>query len=50
MIRFVMICDSVDQMKSDVSYLNSNINVYNDKGESLVFKFDEERLSKEFII
>lgn len=50
MIRFVMICDSIDQMKSDINYLNSNINVYNDKGKSMVLKFDEERLSKEFIV
>lgn len=50
MIRFVMVCDSIDQMKSDINYLNSNINVYNDKGESMIFKFDEERLSKEFIV
>lgn len=50
MIRFVMICDSIDDLKRDIEYLNSHIQVLNKTGESMVLKFDQERLNNEFTI
>jgi hypothetical protein len=44
MIRFVMICDSREQMIRDVDYLNSHITVLNDKGEDMVIRLDPKRL------
>ncbi|MDO5018424.1 MAG: ATP-grasp domain-containing protein [Lagierella massiliensis] len=50
MIRFVLVCDSIEQMKSDISFINSNINVLNTRKENLVIKFNQERLNDEFKI
>lgn len=44
MIRFVMICDSREQMAKNVKYLNENITVVDDKGENMVIKIDPERI------
>lgn len=44
MIRFVMICESREQMAKDVKYLNDSITVLNDKGENMVIKMDPERI------
>lgn len=44
MIRFVMICDSREQMIQDVKYLNEHISVLNEKGEDMVIKFVPEIL------
>ncbi|MBQ8921268.1 MAG: ATP-grasp domain-containing protein [Oscillospiraceae bacterium] len=44
MIRFVMICDSREQMEQDIAYLNSHITVLNDKGEDMVLKMDPSRV------
>lgn len=44
MLRFVMICDSKEQMRNDILFLNDNITVLNDKNENMVIRFDPERL------
>lgn len=44
MIRFVMICDSREQMMNDIDYLNKHVQVLNDKGEDMVIKMKPERL------
>ena len=48
MIRFVMICDSREQMYRDVKYLNEHIAVLNDQGENMVIRLDPERILNEF--
>lgn len=47
MIRFVMICDSREQMAKDVEYLNNHITVLDDKGENMVIKLNANRLMNE---
>ncbi len=44
MIRFIMICDSVEDMMKDISYLNEHIEVKDTNGENMVIKFEPERL------
>ncbi|MCM1132931.1 MAG: ATP-grasp domain-containing protein [Ruminococcus flavefaciens] len=44
MIRFVMICESREQMAKDIEYLNSHITVLNDKGEDMVLKMNPSRV------
>lgn len=44
MIRFVMICESREQMARDIRYLNENIEVRNQQGEEMVLKLDPERI------
>ncbi len=44
MIRFVMLCDSREQMAEDIAYLNEHITVLNDQGENMVVKMEPERL------
>ncbi len=44
MLRFVMICDSREQMVNDVEYLNGHISVLNDKGENMVVKIEPQRI------
>ena len=44
MIRFVMICDSREQIARDVAYLNEHITVLNDRGEDMVIKLDPQRI------
>lgn len=44
MIRFVMICDSREQMAEDVAYLNKNIDVFDENGKEMVIKFEPSRL------
>lgn len=48
MIRFVMICDSREQMYRDVKYLNEHISVLNKQGEDMVIRLEPERILKEF--
>jgi len=48
MIRFVMICESREQMAKDVEYLNTHISVLDDKGKNMVIKLKPERIIKEF--
>lgn len=48
MIRFVMICDSREQMYRDVKYLNEHISVLNERGEDMVIRLDPVRILKEF--
>ncbi|EHQ91865.1 ATP-grasp domain-containing protein [Desulfosporosinus youngiae] len=43
-IRFVMICESREQMAKDVQYLNETITVLNDKGENMCLRFEPNRL------
>lgn len=42
--RFVMECDSRDQMAKDIQYLNDNIHVYGMDGKDIVIKMDSNRL------
>ena len=44
MIRFVMICDSREQMKNDIAYLNEHITVLDEHGNNMVLKMEPERL------
>lgn len=44
MPRFVMVCDSREQMAKDVKYLNENIDVINEQGENMVLKLKPERI------
>ena len=48
MIRFVMVCDSREQMARDVEYLNDHITVLNDQGEDMVIKISPDRILTEF--
>ena len=48
MIRFVMVCDSREQMARDVAYLNAHVQVLDDQGENMVLKMDPERVLREF--
>ncbi len=44
MIRFIMICDSREQLAQEITYLNEHITVLNDQGENMVVRFDPERI------
>jgi biotin carboxylase len=44
MIRFVMICDSREQMARDVEYLNSHVTVLDESGENMVIKLKPEKV------
>lgn len=44
MIRFVMICDSREQMARDVRYLNDHITVLDTNGNDMVIKLQPERI------
>lgn len=44
MIRFVMNCDSREQMSKDIAYINSHVNVFDDAGNNMVIRFDPDRL------
>lgn len=48
MIRFVMLCDSREKMAESVAVLNENITVLNTYGQSMVIRFEPERLFGEF--
>ena len=45
MLRFVMICETREEMYHDVDLLNKLVNVYDDHGNELVIKFQPSRLS-----
>lgn len=40
MMRFVLVCDSKEQMVNDVGEINHIVTVLNDKGEDMCLKFD----------
>lgn len=40
MMRFVLVCDNVDQMVDDVESINNSIVVLNDKGEDMCLRFN----------
>ncbi len=44
MIRFVMICDSRDQMARDIEYLNGHVNAFDSNGNDMVVKMDPRRV------
>lgn len=44
MLRFVMNCESREQMSQDIDYLNRNIEVLDSFGNSMVLKFNPARL------
>ena len=39
-IRFVLICDSEEQLIDDVEYINKSVKVLNVNGEDMCYKFD----------
>ncbi len=43
-MRFVMICDSREDMINDIEYLNKHIDVFDNSGKSLLIKMDPERI------
>lgn len=47
MLRFIMVCDSREQMAEDIAYLNEHITVLNDKGEDMVIRMEPERILSE---
>lgn len=48
LLRFLIIANSKEELYNTVKYLNENINVYDDHGNDMVIKFDEDRLYNEF--
>lgn len=48
MIRFVMICESREQMARDVEYLNTHITVLNDKGDDMVIKLKTDDILRTY--
>lgn len=44
MLRFVMICNSREQMAEDIRYLNQHITVLDTEGDSMVIKMEPESL------
>lgn len=47
MIRFVMICDSREQLASDVEYLNKHIQVFDESGNNMVIHIEPSRILDE---
>lgn len=50
MVRFVMVCDSREQMARDVRYLNNHITILDEQGENMVIKLEPDRILSEFSI
>ena len=46
MLRFVLVCDSVEQMVCDVETINKSITVLNDKGEDMCYRFNAREYFK----
>lgn len=44
MMRFVMVCDSMDSLKKDIDFLNSSIDVYDIDGREMVIKLNASQL------
>lgn len=44
MIRFVMVCDSKEELAHDIAYLNEHVQVFDDKGVDMAVRFDPTRL------
>ena len=40
MMRFVLICDNVEQLVKDVETINNSIIVLDDKGQDMCYRFD----------
>ena len=49
MIRFILVCDSMKQMISDINYINKNVSVFDSFGNELCMKFNSNRLLNEFV-
>lgn len=47
MIRFVMECDSRDQMSRDIDFLNKSVNVFDAEGRDMVVKMSPSRVFDE---
>lgn len=43
-LRFVMICESREQMAKDIQYINETVSVLNEQGEDMCFRFDPNQL------
>ena len=39
-LRFVLVCDTLEQMAHDVEEINSSVNVSDDRGEDLCLRFN----------
>ena len=44
LLRFVMICESREQMAKDIRYINETVSVSNEKGEDMCLRFDPNQL------
>ena len=47
MMRFVLICDNVEQLVNDIETINNSISVLDDKGEDLCYRFDVRNYFKQ---
>ena len=43
-LRFVMICESREQMAKDIRYINETVSVLNEQGEDMCLRFDPDQL------
>jgi|GEM_PF-1366635 len=44
LLRFVMICESREQMARDIRYINERVSVLNEQGEDMCLRFDPDQL------
>lgn len=44
MLRFVMVCSSREEMERDISFINENVQVFDDRGQNMVLKMDAGRI------
>ena len=44
MLRFIMVCESREEMVKDIAYLNDHIHVYDTNGKNMVVKIVPERI------
>lgn len=47
-LRFVMICESREQMAKDIRYINETVSVLNEQGEDMCLRFDPDHLLEDF--
>lgn len=48
MLRFVMVCDSREQMAEDIAYLNEHVTVLDDEGKDMVIRLNPKQVLSEF--
>lgn len=47
-LRFVLVCNSKEELARDIDYINEHVAVLDEKGDELCLKFDSKRLFNEF--